>query len=115
MERNKLRTKRHKSLRRRIAGTKDRPRLAVFRSLKHLYASLIDDEKGETILAVSDYNFKKTDKKTNEDAPAAIGKLLAEKALAKKIKKVVFDRSGYRYHGKIKKIAEAARQAGLKF
>lgn len=116
MDRNKSRIKRHQSLRKKIWGTKERPRLVVFRSLKHLYASLINDKKNETILSVSDFNIKKTDKKIpGKDIPLLIGETLAKKALEKKISQVVFDRSGYRYHGKIKALAETARQAGLKF
>lgn len=99
------RIKRHKRIRAVIKGTKDRPRLSVFRSNKYIYAQLIDDSKGITLLNAG--GPKKTALK--------IGESLAKRALDKGIKKVVFDRGGYRYHGQVKTLAEAARQGGLEF
>lgn len=96
-----------------IKGTALRPRLSVFRSLNHLYVQLIDDEIGKTLVSVSDREVKASGKKS--DKALAVGQLLAEKALAKKIASVVFDRSGHKFHGRVKAVAEGARQGGLKF
>ena len=106
-----VRTRRQKRVRVGINGTAARPRLAVFRSLKHISAQLINDETGRTLVAANDQKLKgtKTEKAT------ATGKLLAEKALAAKIKEVVFDRRGNHYHGRVKALAEGARAGGLKF
>jgi len=119
---------RHKRIRARIKGTSKLPRLCVFRSNKHVYGQLIDDEKGKTLIAVSDSEIKrkKTQKRTQKNAKIEIakevGKLLAKKAIdlsagkaGKKIEKIVFDRGGYKYHGRIKALAEGAREGGLKF
>lgn len=109
---------RHKRVRAKIFGTKERPRLSVFRSAKHIYCQLIDDEKGKTLLSSSDLELKlKSQSKRKSKLLIAyeVGKLIAEKALKKKIEKVVFDRGGYKYHGRIKALAEGAREAGLKF
>lgn len=115
--RKTARTRRKKRIRKHIHGTAERPRLAVFRSLKHIYAQLIDDTANRTLFSVSDLSPKvKTEikeKATNSEKSVLVGKYLAEKALAKKIRKAVFDRSGFKYHGRVKLLAEAAREAGL--
>jgi large subunit ribosomal protein L18 len=106
----------HNRIRRRIAGTSERPRLAVFRSLKHIYAQLIDDTKGHTIVSASSHEKGSPIGNGGNLAGAkALGKLIAERAIAKGVKKVVFDRGGYLYHGRVKAVAEAAREAGLEF
>jgi large subunit ribosomal protein L18 len=105
---------RHLRIRKKIKGTRNRPRLFVFKSLKHIYAQLIDDEKGQTILSASDFEIKEKPKSKVELA-REIGKLIAKKAKEKGIEKVVFDRGGYKYHGKVKALAEGAREGGLKF
>ncbi len=108
------RIRRHRRVRTRIFGTKIRPRLSVFRSQKHLLAQLIDDEAGKTLVAVSDKNVK-GDKKTKKEKSFLVGKLLAGKAKEKKIKRVVFDRGGYVYTGRVKELADGARDGGLEF
>ncbi len=105
--------RRHKAIRTRVSGTVERPRLQVFRSLNYVYAQLIDDDKGETILAESDRGDKSKKKKT--ERAVEVGKRIAEKAKEKKIKKVVFDRKGYLYHGRVKAVADGARKGGLEF
>jgi len=114
--RNETRQRVHTRIRRKMQGTAERPRLNVHRSLNHLYVQLIDDSKGETLAAASTAG-KKSPIKTGGNLAAAreIGKMIGEKAKAKGIKKVVFDRGGYLYHGRIKALAEAAREAGLEF
>ncbi len=111
------RTRRKKRIRKHIHGTAERPRLAVFRSLKHIYAQLIDDTANRTLFSVSDLSPKvKTEikeKATKSEKSVLVGKYLTEKALAKKIRRAVFDRSGFKYHGRVKLLAEAAREAGL--
>ncbi len=113
----RLRRKRH--IGKIVRGTVERPRLAVYRSLSHIYAQLIDDQEGKTLLAVSDLSpeIKAKIKKdaTKRVKSGLVGELIAQKALEKKIKKVVFDRGGFKYHGRIKALAEAARNAGLEF
>jgi len=108
------RENRHKRIRAKIFGTDEKPRLSVFRSLKHIYAQLINDEAGKTLVSASD---KEVDKKikSRKDIAKEVGKLIAKKAEGKKISKVVFDRSGYKYHGRIKFLADGAREGGLKF
>lgn len=106
------RNRRHRRVRAKISGTAKVPRLCVFRSTKHIYAQLINDEKGTTLTTASDAEIKKG-KKT--DLAYEVGKLIAEEAMKKKIKKVVFDRGGYKYHGRVKAVAEGAREGGLKF
>ena len=96
-----------------VAGSSKRPRLSVFRSNKHLYAQLIDDDKAVTLVATSDKGFK--GKYTKTDIAGMVGETLAKRAKTKKISKVVFDRGSYRYHGRIKALAEGARKGGLKF
>ena len=108
------RQKRHKRIRARVFGSKDRPRLCIFRSAKHLYAQLIDDEKGKVMAQVSDLQIKKT-KVPQKELAKEIGKSIAGKAKELKIEIVVFDRGGYKYHGRIKTLAEGAREGGLKF
>jgi large subunit ribosomal protein L18 len=102
-----------------VRGTGERPRLAVYRSVSHIYAQLIDDQEGKTLLAISDLSpeIKAKIKKdaTKQVKSGLVGELIARKALEKKIKKVVFDRGGFKYHGRIKALAEAARNAGLEF
>lgn len=95
-----------------MAGTKDRPRLCVFRSDKHIYAQLIDDQAGKVIASASDLKMKKGKK---VDHSLEIGKTIAKEALAKKITAVVFDRGGFVFHGRIKAVADGAREGGLKF
>ena len=110
--RSAARQKRHHSIRLHLAGSKSRPRLAVFRSLNHIYAQVIDDQKGETLVSASSIKMKTGG---NVAAAKAIGKLVAERAKEKGIKSVVFDRGGYQYHGRVKALADAAREAGLEF
>ncbi len=108
------RQRRHKRVRTKVFGTVKVPRLSVFRSAKHIYAQLVDDEKGKIIAAASDLELKKS-RKSKIDKAREVGKLIAQKALGKTIEKVVFDRGGYKYHGRVKAVAEGAREAGLKF
>lgn len=111
-----IRQKKHARLRNRFAGTPERPRLAVFRSDKHMYAQIIDDTKGHTLCAASTLDKDAQLEVTNNvEAAAYVGQAIAKKALAAGIEEVVFDRGGFLYHGKVKALAEAAREAGLKF
>jgi len=107
------RMRRHRRVRVRLAGTSERPRLAVFRSLNHLYAQVIDDVAGRTLASVSTVG-KKNAVKSMEEA-TNVGKAIAEKAKAAGVSRVVFDRGGFLYHGRIKALADAAREAGLEF
>ncbi|MCU0679859.1 MAG: 50S ribosomal protein L18 [Planctomycetes bacterium] len=107
------RERRHNRVRFKISGTTEKPRLSVFKSNRGMYLQLIDDSKNQTIVSVQIKEIKIKDKKTN--IATEMGKLLAQKALAKKIDQVVFDRGGYKYHGRIKAVADGAREAGLKF
>lgn len=109
-----IRRRIHKRIRRKLSGTEARPRLAVFRSLKHIYAQVIDDGAGTTLAAASS-NEKDGVNGGNLAGAKAIGKLVAERAKAKGIDAVVFDRGGYLYHGRVQALADAAREAGLKF
>jgi large subunit ribosomal protein L18 len=113
-KRNEIRQRIHARIRQKLSGTTERPRLNVYRSLNHLYAQVIDDQKGETLVSASTLALKL---KTGGNVAAAkeIGKAIAEQATAKGIKKVVFDRGGFLYHGRIKALADAAREAGLEF
>ena len=116
--RSKVRVNKHRRLRNRFAGTAERPRLAVFRSNNHMYAQIIDDTVGNTLVSAStlEKDVKAALEKTNDVAAAAyVGKVIAEKAKAKGINTVVFDRGGFIYQGKVKALAEAAREAGLEF
>ncbi|MDR3739551.1 MAG: 50S ribosomal protein L18 [Terracidiphilus sp.] len=114
IKRNEIRQRIHKRIREKVTGTAARPRLSVFRSLNNIYAQVIDDEQGVTLVSASSLAAKL---KTGGNVAAAkeIGKKVAEEAAAKGIKKVVFDRGGFLYHGRIKALADAAREAGLEF
>jgi large subunit ribosomal protein L18 len=114
---DKVRKRIHQRLRQRLAGSAERPRLNVYRSLNHIYVQVIDDASGATIVAASTAQGKKGSKRTGGNLASAkeIGKLIAERAREKGVKKVVFDRGGYLYHGRIKALADAAREAGLEF
>lgn len=113
---NIARLRRHVRVRKNISGTAERPRLNVFRSSKHIYAQIIDDVRGVTLVAASSLE-KAFDHEngSNRDAAKIVGKMIAEKALEKGIKSVVFDRGGYIYHGRVAALAEGAREGGLKF
>jgi large subunit ribosomal protein L18 len=112
--REERRYRRHLRVRKRVSGTAERPRLVVFRSIKHIYAQLVDDDRGVTLLGVSDASEGMGLAGTGKVAKAkAAGKLLAEKAKAAGISKTVFDRGGYRYHGRVQAVAEGAREGGL--
>ncbi len=113
-DKNVSRVRRHARVRAKISGTAEAPRLCVYRSNKNIEAQLIDDVKGTTLVASSSMALK-LENGSNVDAAKNVGEDIAKKALAKKIKKVVFDRSGYIYHGRVKALAEAAREAGLEF
>lgn len=115
---NKVRLKRHFRVRNRVSGTTERPRLCVFRSNSNIYAQVIDDIKGNTLVAASSLDSvikSKLANGGNKDAAKEVGKLIAERAVEKGIKAVVFDRGGYIYHGRVKELAEGAREAGLEF
>ncbi len=116
--RSEVRVKKHNRMRNKIQGTTERPRLAVFRSEKHIYAQIIDDMTGTTLAAAStvEKEIASAVKATsNTDAAAAVGTAIAKKAAAKGIENVVFDRGGFLYHGRVKALADAAREAGLQF
>ena len=116
--RSEIRAKKHLKIRNRFSGTAERPRLAVFRSNNHMYAQIIDDSEGKTLVAASTVEkaVKSELEKTNDvDAAAYVGKVIAERAIAAGVKTVVFDRGGFIYQGKIKALADAAREAGLEF
>lgn len=122
LKKEEQRKRRHRRVRAKIHGTAKIPRLCLFKSNQHIYAQLIDDEKGKTLIVVSDHLLKpKTSGKTTKELTRKvaiayeIGKLIAQKALEKKIKKIVFDRGGYKYHGRVKALAEGAREKGLEF
>jgi len=113
---NDIRLRIHKRIRQRVSGSEARPRLAVYRSLSHIYAQVIDDGKGQTVASAS--SAEKSSSVTsggNVAGAKEVGKLIAERAKEKGIKKVVFDRGGYLYHGRVKALADAAREAGLEF
>lgn len=131
-EKLEKRKRRHKRVRSKIFGTAEIPRLFVFRSAKHIYVQLIDDEKGRTLISANDLELQRSKIKNKKKAKShskekelirkgkvaiayEVGKLIATKALEKKIKKVVFDRGGYKYHGRVKSLAEGAREGGLNF
>ena len=115
IDRKAERQRRHARVRRKISGTTECPRLAVCRTNKNIIAQIIDDSKAETLVYVSTLDKEIKTKKANIEAAKEVGTLVAKKALEKKIKTVVYDRGGYIYHGVIKEIAEAAREAGLEF
>ena len=106
------RYKRHLRVRNKISGTAERPRLVVFRSLKHIYAQLVDDTTGRTLATVSDLSIEQGKK---GERAAEVGRLIAERAKGAGVTRVVFDRAGYRYHGRIKAVADGARKGGLEF
>ena len=113
---NVARLRRHKRVRKLISGTAQRPRLNVFRSLKHIYAQIIDDTKGITLVSASTLDADlKENYGGNKDAARAVGKLVAQRAIDAGIKSVVFDRGGYIYHGRVQELAEGAREGGLEF
>lgn len=117
-DRKTLRAKRRRRVRKKISGTAERPRLNVFRSLKNIYAQIIDDDKGVTLVAASTLSPElkgKLPSSRDVAAAEAVGRLLAEKAVKAGIRRVVFDRAGYVYHGRVKALAEAARAGGLEF
>jgi large subunit ribosomal protein L18 len=109
------REKRRLRIRENVAGTKDKPRLSVYRSLRYIYAQLIDDVEGKTLVDVSDSVKELSKKGTKTQSSFEIGKLLAQRAKEKKITEAVFDRGGYKYHGRVKSLADGAREGGLKF
>jgi large subunit ribosomal protein L18 len=109
------RERRHKRVRTKISGTSECPRLSVFRSNTNLYAQIIDDTKGTTLVQASTLDKEVKTKHSNKEAAKEVGALIAKRALAKKIENVVYDRGGYVYHGVVKELAESAREAGLKF
>ena len=114
--RTQLRHRRHLRVRRKVAGTAERPRLVVFRSLKHIYAQLVDDDRGVTLFGVGDGSEGIDAGGAGKVARGkAVGKLIAERAKAAGVTKVVFDRAGYRYHGRVQAVAEGAREGGLEF
>ena len=119
MDKSKDRTirrgRRRNGLRKRISGTPSRPRLAVYKSLKHIYAQIIDDLAGKTLCSASTRDSVEGGVTGNSKAAAAVGKALAEKAKAAGISEIAFDRGGFRYHGRVKALAEAVREGGLKF
>ena len=109
------RDRRHKRVRTKISGTPECPRLCVYRSNSNIYAQIIDDVKGITLVSASTLDKEVKTKKSNKEAAKEVGTLVAKRALEKKIENVVYDRGGYIYHGIVKELAEAAREAGLKF
>jgi large subunit ribosomal protein L18 len=113
--RAEIRTRIHKRIRRRVAGTPERPRLAVFRSVNHIYAQIIDDSQGHTLVAAASTEKDLRGHGGNVEGAKAIGKAVAQRAKEKGVTKVVFDRGGFLYHGRVKALAEAAREAGLEF
>ncbi|HZE25946.1 MAG TPA: 50S ribosomal protein L18 [Terriglobales bacterium] len=114
---NRTRQRVHDRIRKKVQGTAERPRLNVYRSLNHIYVQVIDDLHGQTLVSASSAEGKKAERRTggNVAAAKALGKTIAERAKAKGISKVVFDRGGYIYHGRVKALADAAREGGLQF
>lgn len=116
--RNEIRLRKHVRVRKKVSGTAERPRMNVFRSLKNIYVQIIDDTNGTTLVSASTLDAAIKGKVAyggNAEAAKEVGKLIAEKAIEKGIKTVVFDRGGYIYHGRVKELADAAREAGLEF
>ena len=112
------RIKRHERVRNRVVGSSERPRLSVFRSLRHTYAQIVDDSQGNTLIAASTVEQEVSglcDGLKKSEAAKVVGRVLAERAKARGVTKVVFDRGGYQYHGRVKALADAAREAGLEF
>ncbi|GGJ00955.1 50S ribosomal protein L18 [Alicyclobacillus cellulosilyticus] len=117
-DRNEARQRRHRRVRKRIFGTPERPRLNVFRSNKHIYAQVIDDTKGHTLVSASTLDKElrgQLESGSDIEAARKVGELVAKRALEKGVKAVVFDRGGYLYHGRVRALADAAREAGLEF
>lgn len=121
-EKIERRNRRKIRIRSRIFGTSKKPRLSVFRSNKHIFVQLINDEKGVTLISASDLELRKIGRKKDENSnfsktevSQSVGELLAKKILKKKIKKIVFDRSGFKYHGRVKELAESLRKGGIEF
>ena len=115
IDKNLQRLKRHKRVRGKISGTAERPRLTVYRSNAHISAQIIDDVAGKTLVSASSYGKANAGNGGNKEAARAVGKEIAEKAVAMGITEVVFDRGGYLYHGRVSELAEGAREGGLKF
>ena len=118
LDKRSARLRRHRRVRKKVFGTPERPRLCVFKSIKHIYAQIIDDENGLTLVSASTLSSDLRDKTSggsNTEAAKAVGEVIGRKAVEKDITNVVFDRGGYLYHGKVKALAEAAREAGLSF
>jgi large subunit ribosomal protein L18 len=115
IEKKEIRKRIHLRIRRKLRGTTERPRLAVFRSVSHIYAQVIDDVEGKTLVSASSLDKGAKTNGGNVAAAKTIGKLVAERAKEKGVKQVVFDRGGYQYHGRVKALADAAREAGLEF
>ncbi len=118
IDRRVARLRRHKHVRKHVTGTPERPRLNVFRSLRHIYAQVIDDSQGRTLVSASTVDpevVAQIEGMNKTEQASAVGKLLAARALDQGIKKVVFDRGGYKYHGRVKALADAAREGGLEF
>lgn len=112
------RKRRHRRVRKKISGTAERPRLNVFRSLRHIYAQIIDDDRGRTVVAASTQDPALRDQLAGLDKTAqakVVGQALAERAQAKSVRQVIFDRGGYKYHGRVKALADGAREGGLEF
>jgi large subunit ribosomal protein L18 len=114
---NTTRQRVHDRIRKKLQGTAERPRLNVYRSLNHIYVQVVDDLHGKTLVSASSAEGKKADRRTGGNVAAAkeVGKVIAERAKAKGITKIVFDRGGYIYHGRVKALADAAREGGLQF
>ena len=118
IQKNKIRQRKHARVREHISGTGERPRLSVYRSLSHIYAQVIDDITGTTLVAASSLDSEikeQTNNTSNREAAKLVGELIAKRSLEKDIENVVFDRSGYIFHGRVAALAEGAREAGLKF
>ena len=115
VQKNEIRDRIHRRIRRKLSGTTERPRLAVFRSVAHIYAQVIDDSKGQTLVSASSVEKAGKTNGGNVAAAKTIGKAIAQRAKDKGIQRVVFDRGGYQYHGRVKALADAAREAGLEF
>ena len=118
VDKNRNRQKRHERVRRKVYGTADKPRLNVYRSLNHIYAQLIDDNNGNTLVAASSLDkeiSEKVESISNKETAKLVGELVGKRALEKGIEEVIFDRGGYIYHGRVKELADGAREAGLKF
>lgn len=114
-DRKMERERRHKRVRTKISGTADRPRLCIFRSNTNIYAQIVDDTKGVTLVSASTLDKEVKEKHSNKEAAKQVGTLIAKRAVEKNIKEVVYDRGGYIYHGVVKELAEAARNGGLVF